>query len=173
MGWIEHPHAHRRRRSALLPSDISLTPEEEALIVGRTGRKLIPPPDAPRPSWPSAKPNDEEENKAESSKMQEPENFIEERNEPKTWTDSHRNQERVEERTVKSQQNDPVVGSPRSGGAIDPNSSDTIPVEPKPAMMPMELPSNRNRPSSNNLAITERNQPLASPPTAIHPLGSV
>ncbi|OJD25003.1 hypothetical protein ACJ73_03635 [Blastomyces percursus] len=80
MGWIEYPHAHRRRRSALLPSGISLTPEEEALIVGRTGRELIPPPDVLKPSWLSAELNDEEKNKSESSKMEEAENVIKERN---------------------------------------------------------------------------------------------
>lgn len=84
MSWIEHPHAHRHRRSALLPSGIFLTPEEEALIVGRTGRRPIPPPDLLRPSWPLAASNDEEENRVESSKMQEPGNAVREQNEVKT-----------------------------------------------------------------------------------------
>ncbi|PGG99593.1 hypothetical protein GX51_06242 [Blastomyces parvus] len=170
MGWIEHPHAHRRRRSALLPSDISLSPKEEALIVDRTGRNLIPPPDVLRQSWASAELNDEEENKAESKKIQEPEDGINEGNELKTWTDSHRKHEGVEERAVKNQQTDLAAGSPSSGEATNSSSSDKMPMKPKPAIMSMESPSNRNHLSLNNLAIRERHRPLASPPSAIDPL---
>ncbi|EEH10357.1 hypothetical protein HCBG_02002 [Histoplasma capsulatum G186AR] len=134
MSWIEHPPSHRHRRFALLPSGVCLTPEEEAQIVSRTGRKPIPPPDVVRQAWLSGKYNDEEENKVKSSsKMREPENHL------LRGTDCRQNHGEVEENIANSQRNDFVIRSPSpspSNGEI----ADTIPAKLK--MSPMKLSSN-------------------------------
>lgn len=45
------PLSYRSRRSALIPNDVSLSPEEEVLVADRIGYRPVPPPGASESTW--------------------------------------------------------------------------------------------------------------------------
>jgi hypothetical protein len=48
---MDEPFSYRSRRSALIPNDVSLSPEEEVIIADRIGYRPIPPPGAIESKW--------------------------------------------------------------------------------------------------------------------------
>ncbi|PGH07537.1 hypothetical protein AJ79_06272 [Helicocarpus griseus UAMH5409] len=181
MDPTEHLYIRKPRRSALIPSGVVLTPQEEALIVGRTGRSLVPPPDVLKSSWLSTESDGTKADKPVRNKLWGFEDNVKEQEEVKKWINAQRDQDQVKEPILNAQQRESHAkdDSMTSGESTASAPFDSAPVDDiVPARTPSEKPGMRhntmpyqNRSSSMRISIprTGENGRLPPPPTTATP----
>ncbi|KAK2745753.1 hypothetical protein FQN55_006074 [Onygenales sp. PD_40] len=152
MGLAEHPYGNRRRRSALIPSGVCLSPEEEALLVGRIGYRPIPPPDSIRSDWLSPHLEDTKTDGAGKSKVWGPEEDLKEEEAVRKWVDAQKSPDRAKDRFARGRElsmpDEESVGSGKQ--TEDPtvyaatvksdNPKNELPSRPPPPPMKIDIP---------------------------------
>ncbi|KAK2804668.1 hypothetical protein FQN50_006507 [Emmonsiellopsis sp. PD_5] len=152
MNPTEHQYGNRRRRSALIPSGVCLSPEEEALLIGRIGYRPIPPPDSMGFDWLSIQHDDTKADGAGKSKMWGPEEDIAEEEAVRKWVDAQKYPDRAKERFARGSESSIPDEDSAGGGkqTEDPTvyaatvKSDSpkneLPSRPPPPSMKVDIP---------------------------------